>query len=385
MGQILNLHVLRALTTMVVVLAHALMLVNRWAGFSDATLIAFELLGRMAVDTFFVISGFIMIHTSTGLFGRGTGALEFARRRLIRIVPLYWLATATEASLRSIHHRGPTLSELLHSLLFVPQVVQPGQPLRPIVGVGWTLNYEVFFYILFGLALLLRRERGVAVLLSALVAIVAWGATEKPLTDTSLPTSAAAFLTDRIILMFGVGVAIGFLCDRRGGSTPERVRHPLVLSAWMTVITIVTVQHGGQSAYPSLSLDVVLRLSVIGGFLIFLFGSKVRAGRMVVILIVIGDASYSIYLFHFLFLVGFEKIWLWSCGAHAATLCVLSISMLALTGGGVLHYVVEKPITRRLGRLTATRPDRRGVTVEVKTQQRNTSLMTSIPNGGTSS
>ena len=45
------------------------------------------------VDLFFVLSGFIMVHASARLFGREGARAEFLRRRLVRIVPLYWLVT----------------------------------------------------------------------------------------------------------------------------------------------------------------------------------------------------------------------------------------------------------------------------------------------------
>jgi exopolysaccharide production protein ExoZ len=114
--------------------------------------------GAAGVDLFFVISGFIMWMVS-----RQTEATPstFVKKRLLRIVPLYWLVTiflATCARLRPnlfpLDH--PVTGHVPLSLLIIPHLAPDGT-LYPVVGQGWTLNYEMFFYFLFAVTLAWSR------------------------------------------------------------------------------------------------------------------------------------------------------------------------------------------------------------------------------------
>jgi exopolysaccharide production protein ExoZ len=151
---IYNIQILRAIAAYLVVFHHI------QSHFVDNhSVAAVSNIGIIGVDIFFVISGFIMILTTSG---EARSPLSFWRDRLVRIVPLYWLATFSLVGL-SLIGLAPTglhgwdLQDLLASLLFIPEVRADGAGM-PILFVGWTLNYEMFFYLLFGLALLLRNQ-----------------------------------------------------------------------------------------------------------------------------------------------------------------------------------------------------------------------------------
>ena len=98
---------------------------------------------------FFVISGFVMVHASEPLFGRADGPRLFWLRRLIRIAPLYWAVTSLYLVLTLLlpdmatSHYSPGL--IAASYLFFPFPREDGT-MQPVVGLGWTLNYEMFFY-----------------------------------------------------------------------------------------------------------------------------------------------------------------------------------------------------------------------------------------------
>ncbi len=52
----------------------------------------------------------------------------------------------------------PSGSALLASLLFIPRFSDwPSDTIWPVLYVGWTLQYEMFFYVLFSLGLLVRQ------------------------------------------------------------------------------------------------------------------------------------------------------------------------------------------------------------------------------------
>ena len=101
------------------------------------------------VDIFFVISGFIMY-----VAARNEAPLEFLKKRIIRIVPLYWVATLAFVIVKTkLHIFSLTPEDWLHiakSLAFIPHhdPTNPGK-IWPYLIQGWTLNYEMFFYLIF--------------------------------------------------------------------------------------------------------------------------------------------------------------------------------------------------------------------------------------------
>src|SRR6185312_15706531 len=137
----------------------------------------------------------------------------FLLRRVIRIVPLYWAATTVVLvvglalpTLLNAGIGGP--AHVVASYLFVPSPRAPGQ-IEPVLSLGWTLNFEMFFYVTFALVLLLPLERGLLALAALLGALMLVGALAHP-TDPRLQT-----WTHPLLAEFLAGVAIAEL-RRRG-------------------------------------------------------------------------------------------------------------------------------------------------------------------------
>ncbi|CAI1564205.1 acyltransferase family protein [Serratia proteamaculans] len=114
--------------------------------------------GQAGVDIFFIISGFIIFYSARNKFGL-VGMTDFFKGRIQRIVPNYWFYTLSFAILliifpdkfeRSVFDFG----HLLHSLFFIPMI----DNLPPLVSLGWTLNYEVYFYLIFLFSILLSTR-----------------------------------------------------------------------------------------------------------------------------------------------------------------------------------------------------------------------------------
>jgi len=158
---IYSLQALRALAATMVVLFHAyvhLDVRNIIAGIS-----ALVDAGRAGVDIFFVISGFIMVYISRDSFGKPGASRDFIIRRTIRVVPVYWFYTFLIATilymLPQLFSEGKSFSleHLVASLLFVPWQNSIGD-IKPVLNVGWTLNFEMYFYLLFALMLPLKQQ-----------------------------------------------------------------------------------------------------------------------------------------------------------------------------------------------------------------------------------
>jgi exopolysaccharide production protein ExoZ len=273
--------------------------------------------GAYGVSLFFVISGFIMVWIT----GEGSRPRPFLRDRLRRIVPLYWLATAIWlliTSLASGKSRYDPVDVAL-SLLFFPHG-QPGEGRHfpPVLQIGWTLNYEALFYALVAVSLLFPSRWRLWAMSGALIGAVGVGHVLRP---SSPPL---AFWTDPILLHFLVGawLAAAFKPD-----TSPRLR--TAASAMVVAIVIVA---------PPTDLAVLL---VAGGLTLDLRGRMPRTR-----LLLVGDASYSIYLFHMIGIVVCAA--LASRASFPGPVLTSAVMTAGLAAGLLAYWLLERPIQRRL-------------------------------------
>ncbi len=339
-----HLQTLRAVAATLVIADHASSNLIKWgalpAWFQDAR---FEL-GGLGVSTFFVISGFIMIHTSFDDFGRSDRAILFALRRLIRIVPIYWLATLIGAAL-SMHHTPPaTLSDLVRSLLFIPYESGIGGPMRPIMAQGWTLNYEMFFYALFTLALLAPRKVGLPALLAAFVLIVGGGAFVKPLSDASEANSVVTFLTAPLILLFAIGIAIG-IAERSGFKLP-RFRAPILWACVLFGLTMaVTIVWRLPNSKP-FPYQAVFWVPGTVAVLLAIYAKPASNGPIDRLFAKLGDASYCTYLFHTFTIAAVAGVFArFRISPTVAILFIISSLVAGNMAGLFIHIVIERRLT----------------------------------------
>lgn len=123
-----------------------------------------------------------MVRSTWDSFGKDGSASRFAINRIVRIVPLYYIATLLALAWLTARGESFILQDLGLSLLFVSYHSEVEGALRPILGQGWTLNYEMFFYALFTLALVFGTSRRALVPpIAAFSIIVALGAMYRPL------------------------------------------------------------------------------------------------------------------------------------------------------------------------------------------------------------
>ncbi|WP_081451377.1 acyltransferase family protein [Aurantimonas manganoxydans] len=357
MSKLATLQVLRGLAAVTVVVDHAILRQAEWSQTSKTVVRAAEYSGALAVAVFFVISGFIMLHTSARSYGAPGAVRVFLVKRLWRIVPLYWIATSLELVLRLRAGAEVTLDRVLAAYLFVPYPVAQGEYMRPLLGVGWTLNYEMFFYLLFAASLALPIRRGLPLLFAALLSIVALGAFFiTPLNDVSPPHTILNFLSEPIILLFPAGMLVALLNK----------------SGWLPVIpgalAIILLLLGENLLGFSLFVDRTPAPFVWWGatwvvcaIAIGLSVAAREAQRPTPVLrsgVWLGDVSYALYLFHFFTIVAAEKIW-WSLFgvAHSQIAFVAFATAASIAAAGVIHLAVEQPIMRLLrGRSVASRP-----------------------------
>lgn len=297
-------------------------------------------LGAAGVDLFFVISGFIMVYASDALFARPGAPAWFFTRRLARIVPLYWAATAAAVvCLVAFRYTGAleqlTWQTLAASLLFVPWP-RPDGMMLPVHMLGWTLNFEMFFYLVFALALTLTRRNAVFAVTGLFVVLVAAGRA------FALP-QPFAFWCDPVILEFCFGMLIA-LGHREGVHLPRAAAIMLVIAGF-AALALGTMTSGWPRPLAwGLPAAAIVAGAVLAG--------PGEPGRITRALVFFGDASYSIYLVHWLAILTLTGLvaYLRLDIAAAPWSYVAAHALFALAASVAVYLVFERPVTRALQR-----------------------------------
>jgi peptidoglycan/LPS O-acetylase OafA/YrhL len=330
---LLSVQYLRAIAALMVVVFHLVPQLRRmdYGGFWPDWLAG-------GVDIFFIISGFIMWVTTVD---RPMTPWIFFKRRLVRIAPLYWLLTTVVVIVmlvapRLLQTTSFGLTHVIASYAFLPAISPATGWVNPVVNPGWTLNYEMFFYLVFGLALLLRpaaRFIAVACVLGGLVCLQLLPLPKHFVID---------FYTSGLLLefIFGMALARMYLAGRL---LPSRA------AAW-TSMAIGAITLAGLlplvPEWPRVILFGLPALAIVTGALSLELHGGVRHHALSHLL---GDASYSIYLTHFMTLSAFGQGWrrlglgemtggFWLFGI-VATVVATAIGLLA-------YRWVEQPLVR---------------------------------------
>lgn len=259
------------------------------------------------VDAFFVISGLIMWITTCD---RAVSPLKFLNHRLVRIVPLYWITTTimvvAMVSVPSVLQTARfDLSHIIASYAFIAWPHPTSGFMQPVVFPGWTLNYEMFFYLIFSVLLLVRRSYR---LLSAAVVFTALpligGMFQNGLGHGALLDSQFKFYTSVNMLEFFIGMVLGEVFNRTRGLQSIGPRFGLLLALIGLVLLPVTADLFPDM--PSIFSRGVPALLLVTGALAC--DSVGRVPRHWFPLLV-GNASYSLYLMHPFVLSAMSQGW----------------------------------------------------------------------------
>jgi exopolysaccharide production protein ExoZ len=287
-------------------------------------------IGAFGVDIFFVLSGFVIAYSAQP----AAGPAHFIVRRIARVVPLYWMLTLSIAVLAL---SAPSLLQattfkleyLAKSLAFIPY--QRGDGLvQPLLFLGWTLNYEMFFYAIFAATLILPNWRP----LYPCLMVVAFVLAGRVFDSDGL---FFEFYTIVIMLEFVVGVAL-FVAwrDRR-----QWLEFP---SAGYAIGFLVLLTMSGQLGH-GLVAGLVKALAagcVVAGMLMV----KLPSSRWIGFLLVLGDASYSLYLSHPFVMRIIAKLMGTKFGLLMLPIeAIVSIGACIAVSAG-LYFLVELPAKR---------------------------------------
>jgi exopolysaccharide production protein ExoZ len=299
--------------------------------------------GGAGVDLFFVISGFVMVYSSERLFNRPASFRTFLTRRIIRIVPLYW--TMTSVMLLWVIVRGFAASDAspihaLASYFFIPYA-RPSGPIDPLYGLGWTLNYEMMFYLIFACALFAPRNIAVVITSAVLLTMAIIHSFQLPM------PRQIAYLTDPIILEFIFGMGIALLV-RTGARLPQFACFLLVGFAVVIPLSWLWI--------PSLWLWTggLTRWELWGVPAAMIVTAVVLVDRpliMPLLIVAVGDASYALYLVHpgvnFIVRHGANRGLFFDAATLPWVYLVSSLCLSVLVAFAV-YYCFERPISKFL-------------------------------------
>lgn len=342
-----NVQTLRAVAALLVVLVHMTLknvgIEEIFGSGNESWLLPLKSIGTFGVDLFFVISGFIMLVTNWEAFGSRHAGLKFLVRRVIRIYPPYWFAFipvfivlefARDRYMVS-HTSGQT--GLIESFFLLPN------PHQFVLAVGWTLVWEMVFYVVFS-GLLAFQQRFIPVLLFG------WYVVEVVLNHT------LNHATNYYFLFASTSLPIEFILGSVVGLLYVKGRLPPTWLLSLGAICLTTVAFSYRILWPDKGFpcDPVYFLGIPAALIV---ASAVSAEiRLVFVsprwMSDLGNGSYAVYLWHISVLVGLRQIIapMHLHGPIAHTLVLVVTVLTITTVGQLIYYLFEIPITTYLNR-----------------------------------
>lgn len=326
-----SIQVLRFVAAALVLVHNAILYVAPFEQIQHAETIAvWSNIGAAGVHIFFVISGLVMAYTAYDAFGTPNAMRSFLWRRIIRIFPIYWIAAVAYLVAKvALGQFWLGAGETLGALLLLPGMASS------IIVPGWTLAYEMIFYLIFAGLLVVPRSLALLlitiafptmIVLGRLVGAETWGAT-------------AEHLTSPLLIEFLIGVWLGWAL--RAGKIPQWTTARWVFPMGCLIACLPLI------ASPLLTVRGIPDIVSMGpgsALLVAVFAISER--RWFANVAWLGEYSYSLYLIHQLpmiilsvgapglFVMGHVGFW----GA-VALLCVL-----ALVTTMPLYSFVERPL-----------------------------------------
>lgn len=339
-----SLQYLRAISALLVTVSHSMAWYSRHISDLGEDRIALaSLLGRLGVETFFVISGFIMYYGY--LLNPNIQPYEFLKRRFIRIYPTYWFVSMLVLPVfllkeEWVNSSVPVGTTLFHSFTLLPHASVP------MLAVGWTLEYELFFYLLFALLLFVRPFLlgGISVLFMGLVI---WG---MHISYDQHQNPILYLLTDHLLGFFVVGMVLCWVY--------WNIRHLLIQSDLRIFIVAVSLSLASVCSYFGLDLVnqynntqnwywyllILLSVATIVFSALLLEPLAQPVNYIGQLFHHLGDASYSTYLIHVPVLVAiYRTMEFLEIGQYLNTVFVIgSVVLVCLIAGSVNYLIIEK-------------------------------------------
>ena len=334
-----SVQVMRGLAAIAVAIYHTNLILQKPGYGGRDILYTLSSKGWLGVNFFFVLSGFIIMFAHERDIGRPSALPRYVWRRVVRLYPIYWLCLTIYLAAALVGLGYPDFSWRLPNIasayLLVPLTLDLSLPLR----VVWTLFYELAFYAAFAV-LIINRALGIAVFTAWFVAIMVFGV-------LAGEVEMSLFHTWNLTFLFGVFTYL--LSKRLDG------RHglPILLAGVALLACMLALGAGDKLAAAQRSPLLVLALAV--PFALILLGATLaepaRGWRFPPALMLLGSASYAIYLVHSPVISIMAQVQYKLFGNGLPELVVFwTIAIVSVLAGVVVHLLIEKPMLDSLRR-----------------------------------
>lgn len=297
--------------------------------------------GDLGVDFFFVLSGFIICAAHVQDIGRPGRLRAFIAKRVLRIYPLYLCVTVGLMSLLAIGLGGvKQLPALPEEWLLNLTLIRLDASV-PLLAPAWTLVHEMAFYVMFA-GLILNRKIGFALMFAWVILCLAHFVFPLPVERGLINTYLSGY---NVLFFFGIASYILF--------SRFALDSGLAISLiGLSVVWLAVASHFAPPGWEGTGYRIVFGVAFAVAIWALSSLERVRGGVVPAFLLLLGDASYSIYLTHELFLSQLSKLAIKhglfeTIGLNVTYFLVVSISVFA---GIVIHKFVEFPLTMRLRR-----------------------------------
>lgn len=317
----------------------------------------FPTAGRFGVDIFFIISGFVI----TYVVSRGDGGpWKFFVKRVIRIEPMYVLITIVMTLTAvifpgMIENNEVSVSGVIKSILFIPGAENGGMP---VLDQGWSLNYEMLFYVIVFLCVLFVKNKRYLTTVCVLILVFIMAVLQFWNTDSFILN----YYSPSLFLEFIYGIILYYLY-----TSFEPIKRRVMVNRWVkiTVLTSSAIFWYGFMIYCDMS-NLYLSLSrgisfgipalVLVGSVLFLEKEIKYDNRAVRFVIELGEASYVMYLIHCLVIVFLAKV---VFKEASGTKCVFIYEIIKIvitvtvtvTLSVLVHRFIDMPVQRYLKRV----------------------------------
>jgi len=329
-----SVQILRGFAALAVLLYHAGIYADIYF---QSTAFNFEY-GTLGVDFFFTLSGFIITYVHLkDIKGKGS-VKRFAIKRFLRIFPFYWLTLL--AVIASDPFVFPGWKLLLENLLLfrLPMSLMP-------LKVAWSLTFEIMFYFLFAVAIAAGWKAARIMLLVWFLLIVF---------SPALNNNFYQVLVSNLNIEFLFGCFAGYLIVQRKFSS-----NIFVFVAGLIVLAALFSVSIKWTGFNRFNIIYTTLMGITAAWIIFhaaLLDTTKRSHMFALpALVLAGDASYSIYLTHTVYMPylfkGAESLMNVSAFNNPIQLMIiLLIIVVSIIAGILIHLSIEKPVLTYLRR-----------------------------------
>lgn len=316
-----NIQVLRAFAAISVVTVHCLLGIQSY-GFQSFNNLVFEDFG---VDIFFVISGFIMVFIQNNY---KRNSIDFFIQRVKRVLPTYWIYNFLILLLFFLfplmfNTLKINFDHFLLSLFFLSQLIMLN---KPVIIAGWTLEYEMFFYIIFAIFIIIKNRKFFYFSIFIFIILLSF-----------------AGLINLLFIEFLFGMLIGIIYNYDSKSKKKNLQK---YSYFFLIVGLLIFL--GLFFVP-LDIHRVVKYGIPAGFVVF--GSIYAKQILNKYIIFIGNASYSIYLSQAFSIPAILKLFKIFIPNFSVILIFITLLTISTLFGLFMYYFIERNVNIQIKKL----------------------------------